>query len=472
VAAAADEQAVWSPPPGPGDETAAAPVSDALHARGMKAASADEAAARVRPDDTIGLPLAVGQPAAFVEALGRRNDWTNLRIVGALLAVGSEAFMHPNVHFLSGFFGPIERGLRDAGANIGFAPVDFRRMAPLYEALAPRVMATVAAPPDERGWCSLSLHAGGTTEELERAGTDPDRVLIVEVSEHFPRTSGLAPDHPHAVHVDQIDVLIESDRPPPALADPEPTDADRAIAENASTLIPNGATLQTGIGTIPSTIATLLAEGEGEDYGVHSEMFTTGLMRLHESGKVTNRKGQFDGVSVSTFAFGTAELYEWLDGNDQVAFLPVSVVNSPEAIARNRLAVTINGALAIDVHGQVVADTIHGKQHSGPGGHEDFVSAPAVAIEQQSLLCFRSTVTVGGELISRIVPWFDAGAVITTPRHQVEYVVTEYGIAELMGKTVHQRGEALAAVAHPDFRAELRAAAERASGGRSPMPHS
>ena len=132
--------------------------------------------------------------------------------------------------------------------------------------------------------------------------------------------------------------------------------------------------------------------------------------------------------------------------------------------------VTINGAMAIDIQGQVVADTIGGNQYSGIGGHEDFVSGPALSLEAQSLLCLPSTVEVGGEPHSRIVPWFEAGAVITTPRHQVDVIVTEYGAAELQGKTVHQRGEALAAIAHPDFRDELLEAAERASGGRSVLP--
>jgi acyl-CoA hydrolase len=192
-------------------------------------------------------------------------------------------------------------------------------------------------------------------------------------------------------------------------------------------------------------------------------------MRLHQAGKVANRKGRFDGLSVTTFAMGNEELYAWLDGNDEIAFLPVELVNSPEIIASNPRTITINGALAIDIQGQVVADTIAGSQYSGIGGHEDFVSAPGLSLDDRSLLCLPSTVTVGGELRSRIVPWFDAGTVITTPRHQVDVVITEYGAAELMGKTVHQRGKALAAIAHPDFRDELHAAAERASGGRSPV---
>jgi acyl-CoA hydrolase len=433
------------------------------------ALTAAEAAARVEPRDTLGIPLGTGQPPALLAALGERDDWEALRVYGALLAVGTALFNHPNVHYLSGFFGPLERMLRDADANISFAPADFRRFEPLLEEQAPRVMVTVAAPPDDDGWCSLSLHAGASVAELHRAGTDPDRVLMAEVSPGFPRTFGLPPAHPHALHLDEIDVIVESDAEPLPIVDPPPTGVERAIAQHASEFIPDGATLQTGIGAIPSTIAALLAEGDGGDYGIHSEMFTTGLMRLHESGKVTNRKGQFDGVSVATFAGGAPELYGWLRSNHDVAFLPVDVVNSPELIGRNRLMTTINGAMAVDIQGQVVADTIAGAQYSGIGGHEDFIAGPALSLEARALLCLPSTVSLGGELRSRIVPWFDAGAVITTPRHQVDVIVTEYGAAELQGRTVHQRGLALAGVAHPEFRERLLEAAARASGGRAPF---
>ena len=430
--------------------------------------SMQEAVARVGRRDSMGLPLGPGQPPGFLRALGERDDWEDLRIAGALLTVGTELFVRPGVHYLSGFFGPIERMLRDAGANISFAAADFRRLAPLLEAAAPTVMATAAAPPDADGWCSLSVHAGGTIDELRRAGADPGRLLVVECSERFPRTFGLG-EHRHALHIDEIDLLVQSEDGPIALPSATPGPVHVAIAEHARRYIEDGATVQTGIGVIPSAIAALLAEGDGGDYGVHSEMFTDGLMRLHEAGKVSNaHKGQFDGVSVATFAMGSDALYRWLDENPEVAFLPVDVVNSPHVIAANAKMITINGALAIDVHGQVVADTIDGTQFSGIGGAEDFASAPGLALDQRSLTCLPSTALVGGEVRSRIVPWFDAGTVVTTPRHHTDVVITEYGAAELEAKTVHQRGEALAAIAHPDFRDELLEAAARASRGRSP----
>jgi acyl-CoA hydrolase len=431
-----------------------------------------DAAARVNVTDTVGIPLGPGQPPALLKALGERDDWEDLRVSGALLLVGTDLFTRKGVHYLSGFFGPIERYLRDIDANISFAPADFRRYAPLLERARQRVMTTVAAPPDKDGWCSLSLHGGGTIADLQRAGADPDRLLIVEVSERYPRTFGLG-EHRHALHVDEIDILVQSDGAPLALPDVPPSAVDEAIARHARRFIKDGATLQTGIGTIPSAIVARLAADEGGDYGVHSEMLTDGLMQLHEAGKVSNRhKGIYEGVSVATFAAGSEALYTWLHENTDVAFLPVDIVNAPDVIAANAGMITINGGLAVDIHGQVVADTIHGSQYSGIGGAEDFAAAPGTSLEQRALLCLPATATVHGEVRSRILPWFPAGSVITTPRHQVDVVITEFGAAELEGLTVHQRGQALAAIAHPDFRDGLLEAAARASKGHSPLPES
>lgn len=434
--------------------------------------SAEQAAARIQPADTLGIPLGPGQPPAFLRALGERDDWTELRVYGALIAVLTELFSRKGVRYLSGFFGPLERALRDGGADIAFAPADFRRFGPLLERQRPRVMTTVAAPPDADGWCSLSLHAGGTIGELHRAGADSDRLLVVEVSDAYPRTFGLGDEHPHALHVDEIDILVHSTDEPLALpgGDVPPTEADKAIARHAVEFVPSGATLQTGIGSIPNQIATLLAEGDGGDYGLHSEMFTDGCMRLHQAGKISNaRKGLYKEVSVTTFAFGSAELYSWLNGNSDVAFLPVEIVNSPEVISGNTNMISVNGGLAVDIHGQVIADTINGDQFSGIGGAEDFVAGAGLELSDRSLICLPSTYEKDGNLQSRIVPWFGPGAVITTPRHHVDVIITEYGAAELEGRTVAERGEALAAIAHPQFRDELLAAAKRASNGRSPV---
>jgi acyl-CoA hydrolase len=420
-----------------------------------------DAAALVRTKDTVSFGLGPAQPTAFLHALAGRDDWEDLVIGGALLVDWYEVMLKPGVTYRSGFYGPFDRALRDQGANVEFVPADFRRFAPVLREQCPRIMCTVAAPPDEDGFMSLSLHNGATEGEMHLAGRDPERLLIVEVNEHYPRTKGVPPTYRNAIHVDEADVIVQGDKPPLALPDSDPSDAERAIAAHAMRFVPSGATLQTGIGGIPAMVATLLAEGPGGDFGVHSEMFTTGLMKLHKAGKVTNaNKGQYSGVSITTFAMGNEELYGWLDGNDEVAFLPVDVVNAPEVIARNKDMITINGALAVDLSGQVVADSIAGKQFSGIGGHEDFISGPGLDFSDRSLICLPSTFTKGGVAVSRIVAMFAEGTVVTTPRHQLDVVITEHGVAELRGRSVRERGLALAAIAEPAFREELRAAAE------------
>jgi acyl-CoA hydrolase len=428
----------------------------------LQARSAAEAAAVVRPTDSIAIGLGPAHPGAFLHALGERDDWTDLRVFGALLTDLYAVFTKPNVSYRSGFFGPAERFLRDSGAAIEYVPADFRRFEPIVQRINPRVMATACAPPDADGWLSLSLHAGALVDEWHRCAADPERVLVAEYSPAFPRTYGLPPEHEHRLHVDEVDVLFESDAAPVDLPDPEPDDIDRAIAAEARRFIPDEATLQTGIGAIPSLIATMLAEGDGGGYGVHSEMFTNGLMRLHQAGKVTNaNKGEFDGFSVTTFAAGVPELYEWLDGNDEVRFLPVDIVNDALVIAANRRFVSINGATAIDLYGQVAADTVGGRQYSGTGGHEDFLAGAGLQIDDASLLCLRSSTERPEGRISRIVANVAPDMLVTTPRHQVDVVITEWGAAELQGMSVRERAEALVRIAHPDARPELEEAAAR-----------
>ena len=421
----------------------------------------DEAAALVRPRDTIGFGLGPGNPDAFLTALGRRDDWEQLVFGGALLLGYYTVFTKPGVSYRSGFFGPAERLLLAEGHNVELVPGGFRQFAPILARFAPRIMTAQAAPPDADGNVSLSLHFGATRDELLQAGRDPDRVLLVEINPRLPRTRTLSPRFDNTLPVELIDVLVEADGEPFALEDSEPTEQDEAIAGHALRFVTDGCTLQTGIGAVPNMVATKLAAGDGGGYGVHSEMFTTGLMRLHQAGKVTNSdKGAFDGVSVTTFALGTPDLYRWLDGNADVAFLPVDVVNDPSVIGNNNKLVSINGALCLDLYGQVVADNIDGKQISGVGGHEDFVAGAELGADDRSLICLSSTKTVGGVLRSRVLPVLPSGAIVSTPRHHTGVVVTEYGAAELTGLTVRERANALADIAHPEFRAVLHATAE------------
>jgi acyl-CoA hydrolase len=420
-----------------------------------------EAAALVEPRDSLGVPLGPGQPAAFLHALGERESFDDLVVHSALLVDLYPLFTRPGVRLRSGFFGPAERFLADAGNAVEFVPADFRRFSIVAQRANPRIVASAATPPDADGYLNLSLHAGATVDELHRAGRDPDRLLIIEANAKLPRTCGLPPDAPHTIHVDEVDVLVEVDRDPFVLAEPEPSDEDRAIAQHASAHVHDGCTIQTGIGGIPSTIAAILADGPAGDFGIHSEMYTTGLMHLQRSGKVTNRKGIYDGFSVTTFAAGTQELYDWLDGNDDVRFLPVDEVNTPSVISANRDMVSINGALLVDLEGQVAADTIGDRQYSGIGGHEDFVAVSGFQESDRSLICLPSSSVVQGVRVPRIVHRLPPGTAVTTPRHHIDIVVTEFGAAELAGMTVRERALALAEIAHPDFRDELRANAVR-----------
>jgi len=421
----------------------------------------DEAVALVRPTDSIGFGLGPANPDGFLTALGRREDWEDLTLGGALCLNVYEVFTRPGVSYRCGFFGPAERLLHSMGHRIELVPGGFRQMAPILARYNPRVMAVQGAPPDEHGAVSLSLHMGATRPELLRAGRDPDRLLIVEVNPHLPRTASLRPEFDNTIPEDAIDVIVENDAAPFVLPEPPTDEVDAAIAANALTYVRDGSTLQTGIGAIPNIVATELARGTMGGFGVHSEMFTNGLMRLHQAGKVTNdAKGVFDGVSVTTFALGSAELYEWLDGNAEVAFLPVETVNDPTLIARNANLVSINGALSVDLYGQVVADSIDGRQISGVGGHEDFVAAAELHLDAHSLICLRSTAQHDGAVVSRITGVLPEGAVVSTPRHHTGVVVTEYGTAELTGLTVGERAHALAEIAHPDFRDQLRAVAD------------
>lgn len=414
----------------------------------------------LRPNDTVGFGLGPGNPDAFFAALGGRDDWEDLVFGGALLLGYYDVFTKPGVSYRCGFFGPAERILLAEGHDVQLVPNGFRQFAATLSRFKPRVMTAQAAPP-ENGEVNLSLHFGGTRDELVAAGRDPARLLVIEVNPNLPRTHSRAPFE-NTISLDLIDVLIEAEGVPYALADPPPTDVDHQIAAHAVELVSDGATLQTGIGAIPNIVAARLAQGTGGDYGVHSEMFTDGLMQLHRAGKVTNAaKGELAGVSITTFALGSGDLYRWLDGNREVAFLPVEVVNDPTVIGHNRRLVSINGALSVDLYGQVVADNIDGRQISGVGGHEDFSSAADLRVDAHSLVCLHSTIEIGGHRRSRIVDRLPEGAVISTPRHHANVVVTEFGAAELAGLTVRERAHALAEISHPDERANLHQAAQR-----------
>jgi len=426
------------------------------------------AAALVRSRDTITTGFVSGQAVGLLQALGERDDLEDVTLVNGILVQPYAFLQKRTVRVASAFFGPIERMGRKMGAWVEFLAVDFHGLERLMLRERPRVVLAVTSPPDADGWLSFGSHAGATYRPFVEAARDPERLAIAEVNPRMPRVAGLPEYGMHRIHLSEVDAWVEYEHelvvPPAGSPVPEAS----AIAQHAVGLVEHGATLQFGIGAVPNEVARLLGEGPLGDFGVHSEMISDGLMGLHRAGKVNNaHKGLYDGVSIGTFALGSAELYAWLDGNRDVRMLPVSLTNEPGLLHRLRSFVSINGALAVDLLGQVAADHVGGKQYSGVGGAEAFVQGASEAPGGKSLICLASTAVVGGRRISTIVPRLGTDVCVTTPRHHVQWVITEHGAADLSALTDVERARALIALAHPDFRDEL---AQAATLGQTPAP--
>lgn len=302
------------------------------------------------------------------------------------------------------------------------------------------------SPPDRHGFCSL-----GTSVAAARSAADNARLVIAEVNPQVPRTRGNT-----SIHVSRIDVAVETNHPLPVHL-PEPwSDTERAIGQLIAAEIPDGATLQMGIGAIPNAVLGEL--GNHSDLGIHTEMFSDGVVDLAEKGVITNRKkSRFQGRIITSFVSGSQRLFDFVDDNPFVEFHSSSVVNDPQEIRQQHAMIAINSAIQIDITGQVCADSIGTRMYSGIGGQMDFVRGAVLSPGGKAFLALPSTARGGS--VSRIVDTLSPGAGVVTTRGHVEHVVTEYGIALLRGKTVRQRADALIAIAHPDFRADLRAAA-------------
>ena len=417
----------------------------------------EAAVALVRPRDTLACGFVAGQPAGFLDALGARRDLTDVTLYTGLLVQPYTLLQNPGVRIVSGFFGPIERMARAAKARVSYLPRDFNGLERLAERLVPRVVLAVTTPPDADGYLSFGVHAGASYRPFLAAARDPARLAIAEINRHMPRVAGIPELGGNRIHVSEVDAWVEHDAELVALPAAPPSPEDLAIARQVCAHIPAGAILQFGIGGIPNAIAGILAEQPEGGFGLHTEMISDGVMQLHQAGKITNRKPLYDGVTVATFALGSRALYDWLDGNPDVRMLPVTAVNGAAVLARLPRLTSINGALAIDLAGQAAADAIGGRQYSGTGGHESFVSGAGEAPEGRSLLCLRSTTMVAGAAVSTITAAFTPGTPVTTPRHHVQWVVTEYGAVDLSVLDDEERPRALIELAHPEFRAALRA---------------
>ena len=299
-----------------------------------------------------------------------------------------------------------------------------------------------ATPPNAEGYCSLGVSCDYALAAIRRA-----RSVIIETNELMPFVFGDS-----MIHVSQIDHIIPCAYQLPELHADAPSEVEMAIGRNCASLVTDGSTLQLGIGGIPN--AVLMALTDKNDLGIHSEMFSDGVAELMRRGNINgSRKTIHKGKVVATFIMGTRELYNFVDGNETIELYPVDYVNNPVVIAQNYRMVSINSCLEVDLMGQVASETIGMRQYSGIGGQIDFVRGASMGREGKSIIAMPSTAANG--TISRIKPFLSTGAAVSTTRNDVNYIVTEYGIARLKGRTLQHRAEDLIRIAHPDFRPML-----------------
>jgi acyl-CoA hydrolase len=303
-------------------------------------------------------------------------------------------------------------------------------------------------PPDEHGYCSLGPAVDATLSAVRSA-----RLVIAQVNDRWPRTLGDS-----FVHASEIDLAIQVSQPPWERPDPEVGDVEARIGQHIAELVPDGATLQLGIGAIPS--ATALALTDKRDLGIHTEMFTDAILPLVECGAITGARKEINRYKiVASFLMGTQKLYDFVDNNPMVEMRPVDYTNDTAVIRRFRRMVAVNSAIEVDLSGQVSADSIGSRFYSGVGGQMDFMRGAALAPEGRAIIALPST-ALGGKQ-SRLVPFLREGAGVVTTRAHARTIVTEWGVAELHGRSICERARALIAIAHPDFRDELTQAAAR-----------
>ena len=349
-------------------------------------------------------------------------------------------------------FSPASRKLCDAGLcryvpmNYHAGPETIRRG--LIDRID--VAMLMVSPPDEEGYVSL-----GTSSSITPIYIRSARYIIAEVNESVPRTFC---DEESRVHVSQIDCFVQGpNRPLIEVPTPPPNEVDEKIAELVVSLISDGACIQLGIGSMPNAVGGLIAQSGLKDLGVHTEMLCDAYVAMAEAGCITGKYKTTDpGKIVYTFAMGTKKLYDFLDGNPDCLLAPVDYTNDPYIISKNDNMVCLNNAIEVDLYGQVASETSGPRQISGTGGQLDFIQAAARSKGGKGLICLSSTYTErDGTVHSRILPHLGPCQIVTVPRSFNQFVITEYGIADLRAKTTWERAEALISVAHPDFREEL-----------------
>jgi acyl-CoA hydrolase len=420
-----------------------------------KLITADEAAAKIKSGDDVIVAQCASEPqgcmSRFHTAAPRVED---VRVFSVLTLKPYDFYMKPEMkgHFelASWFHAPGSRQALAAGAGtVTYVPNMLHRAAlDRLQARKPNIFFGTCTPPDTNGFVSLSLGITYEKDILEAADT-----VVLEVNRFLPRTFG----DTH-LHVSDVDWFVEHDQEVPTLPSPNPDRTETEIGNHIAELVDDGATIQLGIGGIPNA-AALALKGK-KDLGVHTEMLVDSMMELYEAGVITNKKKSLlKDKFVCTFAMGSRKLYDWMHDNPAVEFRRGAWVNDPAVIRRNSRMVSINTCLAVDLTGQVASESIGPVQYSGTGGQTDTAVGAKEAYDGlgKSIIACRSTARKG--TVSAIVPMLPEGAAVTLHRANTDNIVTEFGIARLRGRTVRERAGALIAVAHPDFRAELKAQA-------------
>lgn len=413
----------------------------------------EEAVSLISSGDRVFVHSVAAAPRALIDAMVQRApelrevEVVHLHTEGEAPYAKSE---HADSFYTNALF--VGKNVRKAvnQGNADYLPVFLSEVPGLFRnRILPLDVAMVqVSTPDKHGFCSL-----GTSVDASRAAVQSAHRVIAQVNPQMPRTHGDG-----IFHLSRFDELVKVDEPLPEVTVPDPNETEQKIGSNCASLIEDGATLQMGIGAIPN--AVLQSLGSHRHLGIHTEMFSDGVIDLVDKGVITGRrKARHPEKIVASFVMGSRELYDFVDDNPGVAMLDAAYVNDTAVIRKNPKVTAINSAIEVDLTGQVCADSIGTYQYSGVGGQMDFIRGASLSEGGKPIIALPSQTSKG---ISRLTPYLKKGAGVVTTRAHVQYVVTEYGIANLYGKNLHQRAEALIRIAHPDHREELeRAAYER-----------
>lgn len=410
-------------------------------------ATAEEAVKRIGPGQRIFVGTGTAEPLELVSALTKRAyELPDTEIVH-LLTFGEAPYAHKELaqyfRVNSLFIAENVRDIIQEGLG-DYTPIHLSDIPRLFDSgqLPLDVALIHVTPPDEHGMCSL-----GVSVDIVKSAAANASLVIAQVNPNMPRTLGDS-----SIHVYDMDVLVPTEAPIIEIHPPEVTETTRQIAENLSSLIEDGATVEVGIGRIPQALLSFLKDKK--DIGIHTEMITDGIVDLVQAGVVTGARKTVDrGKVVASFCLGTRKLYDFIDNNPRFSFHPTEYVNNPSVIVQQHKMVAINMALEVDLTGQVCADSIGSKFFSGVGGQVDFNRGAGKSSGGKAIIALPSTAR--NHAISRIVTRLSPGAGVVTTRAGVHYVVTEYGVAYLHGKSIQERALALISIAHPDFRAQL-----------------